>query len=105
MPRKSLGEFEQLVLLACLRCHPSAYAVSILDEIRLRTRREPTHAAVYIALRRLEERGLVRSALGASTPTRGGRPRRFFEVQPAAIEQLKASRQALLSLWEDLETL
>ncbi len=39
MPRESLGEFEQLVLLACLRLGPDAYAVPIIEEIARRTGR------------------------------------------------------------------
>ena len=103
MPRGSLGEFEQLVLLACLRLGPDAYAVPVIDEIAARTGREATHAAVYVALRRLEKKGLVRSRMGESVPERGGRSRRHFEVLPTAVEQLRRSRDALLSMWEGVE--
>jgi DNA-binding PadR family transcriptional regulator len=104
MGRDSLGEFEQLVLLAALRLGKSAYVVPIIDDIAARTGRQVTHAAVYVALRRLEQRGLVSSSLGESTPERGGKPKRYFTVSPDAVAQLQESRQALLSMWKGLET-
>lgn len=103
MPRESLGEFEQLVLLACLRLGPEAYVVSIIDEIAARTGREASHAAVYVALRRLEGKGLVSSRMGEPVADRGGRARRHFEVLPEAVEQLRAARDALLNMWEGIE--
>lgn len=103
MGRDSLGEFEQLVLLACLQLGDDAYTVSIVDEIARRTGRDPSHSAVYVALRRLEEKGLVRSELGDSTPERGGRPKRFFHAEPEALPALREARDTLLSMWEGLE--
>jgi len=103
MGRDSLGDFEQLVLLAALRLGSDAYVVPIIDDIANRTGRDVTHAAVYVALRRLEKRGLVSSRLGESTPERGGKPKRYFEVAPEALVQLRDSRDALLSMWKGLE--
>lgn len=103
MGRDRLGAFEQLVLLACLRLGEDAYTVAVVDELASRTGRETSHAAVYVALRRLEEKGLVRSELGESTPERGGRPKRYFEVSPAALPALREARDVLLTMWEGLE--
>ena len=103
MGRDSLGEFEQLVLLACLRLGDEAYTVSVVDEIVGRTGRDVSHSAVYVALRRLEEKGLLRSELGDSTPERGGRPKRFFQAEPQALPALREARDTLLSMWEGLE--
>ncbi len=103
MPRQSLGEFEQLVLLACMRLGPEAYAVTIIEEIESRTGRSASHAAVYVALKRLEQKDLVSSRLGDPVAERGGRARRHFDVLPAAVEQLRASRDALLNMWEGIE--
>lgn len=103
MGKGSLGEFEQLVLLATMRLGNNAYVVPIVDDIAARTGRDVTHAAVYVALRRLEKRGLVSSRLGESTPERGGKPKRFFKVAPEAVVQLEESRDALLSMWKGLE--
>lgn len=82
----SLGEFEQVVLLAILRLGDGAYGVSIRKEIAARTEREPSPGALYTTLDRLEERGLVSSSLGDPTPARGGRAKRFFKVSPNGLE-------------------
>ena len=105
MSRESLGEFEQLVLLACLQLEDDAYAVPIIRELEERTGRSPTHAAIYVTLRRLEKKGLVTSTLADPTPERGGRAKRYFTVQPEAVQLLQDSRDALLNMWRGLETI
>jgi DNA-binding PadR family transcriptional regulator len=103
MSRRSLGEFEQLVLLAILQAGEEAYAVPIIREIENRTGRAVSHAATYIALRRLEAKGLVSSRLADPTEERGGRAKRYYQIVPAALPRLRDSRDALLSMWEGLE--
>jgi DNA-binding PadR family transcriptional regulator len=105
MPEIHLGELEQIVLLAVLRVGDEAYAVPILDQIEQQTGRTVARGALYTALDRLEAKGCLRSRLGDPLPERGGRPRRFFTVTPAAIRALKHSRQALLRLWDGIESL
>jgi len=56
--------FEQLVLLAILRVGEGAYGVSVQGEIERVTSRDVTPGALYRALDRLEERGLVASGTG-----------------------------------------
>lgn len=103
MTRESLGEFEQIVLLSALRLGASAYAVTIIEEIAAHTGRKPTHGAVYVALRRLEKKGLVTSEIGTPTEDRGGRPPRIVTVEKEAVRKLRESRSALMSLWSGLD--
>lgn len=103
MTKRTLGEFEQLVLLAILRIGEGAYAVPVINEIEVQTGRKVSHAAVYIALRRLEEKGLVSSRLAEATPERGGRGKRYYDVDPTAREMLEESRNALTRMWDGLE--
>ena len=56
-------------------------------------------------LKRLEQKGLVASKLGESTPERGGRAKRFFRLKPNGLKALRESREMFLSLWRDYETL
>jgi PadR family transcriptional regulator PadR len=98
----ALGELEHLVLLAILRIGPSAYGVPIVGELRKHARRPILRPSVYLALRRLEAKGLIRSRLGDPEPRRGGRARRHFELQPAATELLRESRRTLRSLWNGI---
>lgn len=98
-----LGEFEQIVLLAALRLGSGAYGATIRREIEARTRRAPTVGALYRTLDRLEAKGLVRSWIGDSTPERGGRSKRHFEVRPIGVKALRSSRDTLAAMWEGLE--
>ncbi len=100
---QSLGEFEQLVLLAIARLGDEAYTVPVIDEIERRTGRPVSHASVYVALRRLEKKSLVSSRMSEPVAERGGRSRRYFRVEPEALRLVRAHRDALLSMWEGLD--
>jgi DNA-binding PadR family transcriptional regulator len=102
MPREALGDIEHFVLVALLRLGGESYGVPILDEIAARTGREVARSAVYVALRRLEEKGLVRSRMGEPTAIRGGRPKRFFSLTKAGARQLVAARRAYERMWADV---
>lgn len=101
--KPSLGELEQLVILALLRLGGEAYAVPILEEIEARTGRVVGHASAYVALRRLEKRGFVVSRLGEPTRERGGRSRRYFRILPEAVRSVTRSREAMAAMWDGLE--
>jgi PadR family transcriptional regulator PadR len=105
MTRAPLGQFEQLVLLAILRLGDSAYAPAILAELEQRTGRAPSAGSMYVTLDRLEAKGLLRSRLADATDERGGRPRRYVTVSAVGVRELRASRKALLNLWNGLEGL
>jgi PadR family transcriptional regulator PadR len=100
---QGLGDFEQLVMLAILQLRGEAYGVPIVDEIERRTGREVSRAAVYITLRRLEEKGLVSSWMSDPTPERGGKPRRYVRVEPRGASLLRDSREAVDRMWRGLD--
>jgi PadR family transcriptional regulator PadR len=101
----SLGEFEQVVLLAVLRLGENAYGVTIRAEIAECTGRAPTAGALYTTLDRMEEKGLVRSKLGDATPQRGGRAKRFFKLTPAGRAALARAQRAYQTLLAGLDLL
>jgi DNA-binding PadR family transcriptional regulator len=105
VPRTALGDVEQFVLIALLHLGGESYSVSIVEEIRLRTGREIAKAAIYIALRRLEEKSLLVSRMGEATPERGGRAKRFFKLTPAGRRQLRDSREAFVRMWAGADDL
>jgi PadR family transcriptional regulator, regulatory protein PadR len=105
MARTDLGDMEHLVLLAILRLGPDAYGIPILDEVSARSGRAVSRATVYVALRRLEQKGLVVSRMGESTPERGGRAKRYFKLRAAGLKALRESRAMFLNLWRDYEAL
>lgn len=99
MTRNALGDLEHQVLLATLRLKGDAYSVSVVQEIRARTGRQVSQSAVFIAMRRLQEKGLLDSSLDDQSEGTG-HVRRYFDLTPPGTERLKEMRQALVSLWD-----
>lgn len=93
--RESLGEFEQLTLLAIVRLGGDAYGMTIRREIELRAKRIISIGALYTTLERLEQKGLIRSELGEATPERGGRAKRYFFLNAAGYALLEKSLAAV----------
>ena len=100
MADKTLGEFEQVVLLAILRLGENAYGVTIREEIASKTGREPAPGALYNTLSRLEDKGLIKSRLGDPTPERGGRAKRMVKLTADGLESLARSQRAYRNLLE-----
>ena len=86
-----LGEFEQLVLAALLRLRDDAYGVTIHREITGRTGRDASIGAIYATLDRLERKGFVSSRMGEPTRERGGRAKRYFDLQAPGQRALQES--------------
>lgn len=99
----SLGEFEQVVLLAVLRLGENAYGVSIRAEIGARTGRKPAPGALYTALDRMEEKGFVQSRWGDPTPQRGGRAKRYFTVTKRGRVAVINAQRSYRNLLEGLD--
>ena len=94
-----------MVLLALLRLGDDAYGVTIARELEEQTAREGVFASVYATLERLQERGLVSSTLGESTPERGGRAKRYFRITGAGLREARDARRSLMNLWKGLPEL
>ena len=104
-PRAALGEFEKLVLLAVLRLADDAYGTTVIEELERRTGRAVAPGAVYVALRRLEQKGMVSCRLGDPTPERGGRAKRFLRVEPGGLAALREARAEWEAMSAGLEGL
>jgi DNA-binding PadR family transcriptional regulator len=102
---RSLGEFEQIVLLAVLRLGDEAYGVTILSEIAERTGRNPSPGALYTTLHRMEDKGLITFREGSPTPERGGRAKRFVVVTRPGRAALASAQAAYRSLLDGLDLL
>ncbi len=94
----SLGDFEQLILLALVRLGPEAYGLTIRQEIEERTGRAVSAGALYTALDRMEKRGLVTSRLGDPTPQRGGKRKRLYTLEPAGERALARVYESLRAM-------
>lgn len=98
----TLGELEQLVLLALVRLGDEAYGVTVHEAIRTRTGRELAFATIYTTLSRLEAKGLVASFVGEPTRERGGRAKKHFTLTASGRAALKRSLGDLRSMTQGL---
>ena len=100
MNKEYLGEFEELVLTMVGILQDEAYGNTIVSEIRQRVGREVNLSAVHVTLYRLEDKGLVKSAMGGATQTRGGRRKRIYQVTNAGLAMLRAMKESRIDLWK-----
>ena len=100
MAKEYLGEFEELILTLVAAMLNEAYGAAIADEIVNKLKREVNLSAVHVTLYRLEDKGLVKSALGGGTKERGGRRKRIFTITSAGMATLKTMKESRIDLWK-----
>ena len=103
-PREYLGQLELMVLLAVTSLEGKAYGVQISKCIEEASGREVVLASVYVALERLQRKGLVTSSLGEPTAERGGRARTYFKPTAAGLREARAACNTLSRLSGRLAT-
>jgi PadR family transcriptional regulator PadR len=97
--RSALNRLDVLALLALARLGDDAYGVAVCEDIAAITGRDVSIAAVYVALDRLERRGLVKAWSSEPRPERGGRSRRHFAPTAAGQAALRAERALMTRMW------
>ncbi len=80
MKDHSLGEFEELILLMVAALHDEAYGVAILENLEEKLEKKVNISAVHVALKRMEDKGFVKSRFGGITEDRGGRRKKFYVI-------------------------
>ena len=94
-----------MVMLAIIRLGNDAYGVSISNEIEETTGSTVLLGSVYDALTRLQEKGLISSALGEATPERGGRAKRHYRETSKGLRIVRDTQQSLVKLWKGIPQL
>ncbi|MEP7119074.1 MAG: helix-turn-helix transcriptional regulator [Acidobacteriota bacterium] len=84
-----------MIVLAALRGGEDAYAIQIAREVEATAGRSVQLGAVYTALKRLEDQGLVESWTGAPAAERA---KRYFRVTSRGMAAARSTRQALVVL-------
>jgi PadR family transcriptional regulator, regulatory protein PadR len=100
MKKYQLGEFEEVVILTIGILNNHAYSVSIKDEIESRLSRSVSMGALHTALRRLEDKGYLKSFAGEPTEERAGRPKRYFEITALGKKAMQYSKATRDELWK-----
>jgi DNA-binding PadR family transcriptional regulator len=98
----SLGEFEELVLLMVAALHDTAYGVSILENLEEKLNKKYNISAVHVALKRMEDKGFVKSSFGGITEDRGGRRKKFYVVTSLGKSMLDQQYSVRTSLYQQI---
>jgi PadR family transcriptional regulator, regulatory protein PadR len=89
---ESVGYREQVILSAILHLREDAYGVTIHPKAaELLKPKRISPGAVYIALDRLEDNGLISSRLADPTPERGERFKRYYRLEALGERALEES--------------
>ena len=100
MKREKIGELEELVLLTVGVLYEEAYGVSVMNELKSQTGRDLNISAVHAVLKRLEEKGLLRSYMGGESQSRGGRRKRLFQLTLPGKRALDEARDVRNRMYE-----
>ena len=99
MKKFQLGEFEEVVMLTVGVLYKEAYGVSIKKEIETRLTRNVSVGALQTALKRLEDKGYLKSYDGESTEERAGRPKKYFQITALGKKAMEYSKSTRDELW------
>ena len=99
MPAKTIGEFEELVLLAVCILDGRGYGISVKKEVEKHSSRNILLGAVHITMYRLQDKGLLKSEMGGSSEQRGDRRKRLFKITKKGMDHLRASQEVRQKMW------
>ena len=99
MKKYQLGEFEEVVMLTVGVLYKDAYGVSIKKEIESRLSRSVSVGALQTALKRLEDKGYLKSFEGEATEERAGRPKKYFQITALGKKAMEYSKSTRDELW------
>lgn len=102
MTNHSLGEFEELVLLMVAALHNEAYGVSILENLEEHLEKKVNISAIHVALKRMEDKGFVRSWFGGITEDRGGRRKKFYAITALGKRMLDTQYALRTNLYKQI---
>lgn len=99
-----LGNLEETVLLLAMYID-EVYGVSVAEEYKKQTGRSISVPAIHTVLRRLEDKGLLKSKEGEASPQRGGRRKRLYTVTPYGSNVLNEIKKERIRIWAKIPSL
>jgi DNA-binding PadR family transcriptional regulator len=102
MKDHSLGEFEELVLLMVAGLHDEAYGVAIMEHLQEKLEKNFNISAIHVALKRMEDKGFVKSRFGGITEDRGGRRKKFYVITALGKRMLDNQFALRTSLYKQI---
>ena len=97
---KLLSRSEEYVLLAVWHLQQDAYSLAIQQEISRITGHDWSLGSIYTPLERLHRKRLLTSTLSASTPERGGRKKRLYQLTNDGKRALALLRSVQAEMWK-----
>jgi PadR family transcriptional regulator, regulatory protein PadR len=102
MKQQSLGEFEELVLLMVAALHDEGYGVAILEGLEEKLKKKVNISAVHVALKRIEDKGFVKSRFGGITEDRGGRRKKFYIITALGKKMLDSQYALRTGIYQQI---
>lgn len=99
---KYLTRNDELLMLSVLKLKHEAYLVKLRDYLNRSTRKKWSIGNVFVSLERLEQLGYIKSKIGESSPKRGGKAVKFYEITDSGIIALKETKSLQDTFWEGL---
>lgn len=99
-----LGNLEEAVLLIALYLD-EVYGVSVAEEYNKQTGHDISIPAIHTVLRRLEDKGLLKSSMGEASPERGGRRKRLYVATAHGRNVIREIRNERVRLWSKIPAL
>src|SRR5688500_15194303 len=99
-----LGNLEEAVLLITLYLD-EVYGVSVAEEYKNQSDNDISIPAIHTVLRRLEDKGLLKSKMGESSPERGGRRKRLYEATSHGLNVIREIKKDRVRLWSKIPAL
>ena len=99
-----LGNLEEAVL-SLHYIWTKCMDVSVAEEYKEQTGHEISIPAIHTVLRRLEDKGLLRSKMGDPSPERGGRRKRLYEATPYGLSIIREIKKERIRLWSKIPAL
>jgi len=99
-----LGNLEEAVLLIVLYLD-EAYGVSVAEEYKEQSGQGISIPAIHTVLRRLEEKGILKSKMGEASPERGGRRKRLYEGTAYGLNLIREIKKERMRLWAKIPAL
>ena len=99
-----LGNLEETVLLIALYLD-AVYGVSVAEEYKKQTGHDISIPAIHTVLRRLEDKGLLKSRMGEASPERGGRRKRLYEATSYGLTIIREIKKDRVRLWSKIPAL
>ena len=105
MRTKFISRSEEFLLLAVWRLKEEAYGVKIRQQLKRATGKTWAYGALFVMLRRLEEKGYLTSHFTDPSSYRGGKSKRVFRISNEGVKALQEVREAHESVWSGIENL